>query len=696
MGTAYANGPVLHPDTDVQYLRGVGPGRARLLGRLGVRTVRDVLLHFPRDWQDRRVLTPIGSLRPETSATVRGVVAHTRLRQVGRSRVLVQSDVDDGTGTLRVEFWQQRFRAEQLAVGREVLLSGRVVWDDGPKMAQPEVETHVDDESGAKLHADRIVPIHPATKGLFPTAMRSIVWRALDAADALEDPIPPALAAARELPALPRALREIHFPSSFEALEAARRRFKYEELFLLEILLARRRLRHQLEDKPHRIVVDPRLDARIRARFPFTLTPAQDRVIAQIAADLASPRPMNRLLQGDVGSGKTAVAVYAMLAAVASRQQAALLSPTEILAEQHLATLTRWLAGSHVRIALVSGGVPAAEKAARLDACAAGDVDLVVGTHALLEEDVRFARLGLVVVDEQHKFGVLQRATLRRKGLHPDVLVMSATPIPRTLTMTLFGDLDLSVLDEKPPGRAPVTTVLCGEGDREQAYSWVRREIARGRRVYHIVPLVEENEELPLKSAVKFAEELRRDVFPGIGVGLLHGRMPAREKDAAMESFRRGVAPVLVATSVVEVGVDVPEATVLLVEHAERFGLAQLHQLRGRIGRGREPGRVILFHDARTDDARARLDALASTDDGFRIAEEDLRIRGPGEFLGTRQHGLPELRVADLVTDVRLLELARDDAFALVQRDPSLQLEGALAARALRERYGRRLAALEA
>jgi ATP-dependent DNA helicase RecG len=686
------------PETELQFQKGVGPARARVLARLGLRTVTDLLLHFPREYQDRRVVTRIADLRPETDATVRGRVERTRLRQVSARdprRVLVTSDVDDGTGVLRVEFWQQRFREEQMAPGRDVLLSGRVGWDDGPKMVQPEVETHVDDPSADPIHAERIVPVHPVTKGLWPTGLRSIIWRALDAADRIEDPVPPSYRAARGLPPLSAALRDIHFPPSFEAMEAARRRFKYEELFLLEVLLARRRLRVQLEEKPHRILVDPRLDARIRARFPFALTKAQDRVVAEIRADLESPKPMHRLLQGDVGSGKTAVAVYAMLAAVATKLQAALLAPTEILAEQHVSTLSRWLAGSQVRIALLAGGLPAKERRRVRAAVAAGEIDLLVGTHALIEEDVKFARLGLVVVDEQHKFGVLQRATLRRKGLHPDVLVMSATPIPRTLTMTVFGDLDLSVLDEKPPGRAPVTTVLCGEGDRAQAYAWVRKEISRGRRVFHVVPLVEDHEELPLKSAISFAEELRRDVFPGIGVGLLHGRLSSKEKDAAMEAFRQGATPVLVATSVVEVGVDVPEATVLLVEHAERFGLAQLHQLRGRIGRGREPGRVILFHAAHTAEARARLQALAGTDDGFVIAEEDLRIRGPGEFLGTRQHGIPELRVANLTTDVRILEDARQDAFALVREDPSLQHAGACTARALVSRWGVKLRALD-
>jgi ATP-dependent DNA helicase RecG len=491
---------------------------------------------------------------------------------------------------------------------------------------------------------------------------------------------------------LAEALREIHFPSSFAARDAARRRLAYEELFLLQLALARRRLRQMLEEKPHRIAVDARLDARIRARFPFALTAAQDRVVAEIRGDVAAPRPMNRLLQGDVGSGKTLVAAYALLAAVANGLQAALLAPTAILAEQHLATLSRYLAGSKVRLELVSGAGTAGQKREARREVAAGGVDIVVGTHALLDEDVRFGRLGLVVVDEQHKFGVLQRSALRRKGLSPDLLVMSATPIPRTLTLTLFGDLDLSVIDEMPPGRRPVATALAEEGDRARVYEWVRAEIARGRRAYHVVPLVEEDEEQPLRSVKRFAEELRAGPFRGIGVGVLHGRMKPRDKDAAMEAFRSGATPLLVATSVVEVGVDVPEATVLLVEHAERFGLAQLHQLRGRVGRGAHASRAVLFHHAETEAARARLAALCDTNDGFRIAEEDLRIRGPGEFLGTRQHGVPELRVANLVGDAALLAAAREDAFALAKRDPGLEGEGLPARRALEARFPRRAA----
>jgi ATP-dependent DNA helicase RecG len=685
---------VIEPGTAVQYLKGVGPRRAAQLARLGVRTVADLLRHYPREHQDRREIAPISSLRPETHAVVRGRVRRVRTRELGgrrRPRSVVRVIVDDGTGPLEVEFWQQAYRARQLAPGTDVMLAGRVLWDHGPRMTGPEVETIPDDGDPDLLHAGRLVPVHPVTQGLHAATMRTWVRRALDEiADDVTECLPPCVLDDRGLMGIAGALRQAHFPDSAEALERALERLKYEEFFLLQLALAARRQRHLEEKKPHRVVVDERLDDRIRRRFPFQLTAAQDRTVAEIVADLAAPRPMNRLLQGDVGSGKTAVAAYAMLAIVARKLQAALLAPTEILAEQHYLTFTRILSGSAVRIGLLTGGARAAARREALRGAAEGELDIVVGTHALIQGDVRFQALALVVVDEQHKFGVLQRAALREKGLHPDMLVMSATPIPRTLTMTLFGDLDLSVIDELPPGRQPVETVLCAESDRAAAYDWVRREIARGRRAYLVVPLVEENEELPLKSAVEHAEQLRRHVFSDVGVGLLHGRLSSKEKDAAMQAFRSGETPLLVATSVVEVGVDVPEATALLVEHAERFGLAQLHQLRGRIGRGNHRSRMILFHDARTEDARARLDALAATTDGFRIAEQDLRIRGPGEFFGTRQHGLPELRLANLVGDAPLLAAARADAFALVEREPALDGEGAPAARELIARFAAR------
>ncbi len=676
----------------MQYLRGVGLERAKKLSKLGIATLEDLVRHVPREHDDRSQTTPIGSLEAEMKATVRGRVVSMRQRRFGggRAKSVITATIGDGSGWVEAEFWNQRWRADQLCDGTDVILTGRVTWErNGPRMTSPEVETLADgnDPEAAEenlLHSGRIVPIHHLTQGIPVTRMRAIVWRALPhVVDALEDPLPDALRTQREFPSLAHALRWIHFPHTMAERDAALQRLKYDELLVLQVALARRRLRHETEEKPHRIVVTQRLDERIRARFPFALTNAQNRCVGEIADDLTAPRPMNRLLQGDVGSGKTAVAAYGMLIAVAHKLQAAIVTPTEILAEQHFTTLSTYLAGSQVRIELVTGNQRSKKRRETLARIAAHDVDIAIGTHALFQQDVEFAKLAFVVVDEQHKFGVLQRAALRDKGIAADMLVMSATPIPRTLTMTLFGDLDVSVIDELPPGRQPVQTVLCREGDRRQAYDWVRREIGRGRRAFHVCPLVERSEELPLRAAVDFADELRAGPFRSVGVGLLHGRMKSAEKDAAMEAFRSGATPVLVCTSVVEVGVDVPEATVLIVEHAERFGLAQLHQLRGRIGRGRDASRMICFHNAHTPDARARLQALAATTDGFKIAEEDLRIRGPGEFLGTRQSGLPELRLANLITDATLLTQARADAFELIERDPGLRREGAALGHAL-------------
>jgi ATP-dependent DNA helicase RecG len=494
------------------------------------------------------------------------------------------------------------------------------------------------------------------------------VARGLNAvADRIEDPLPPGLRERRALPELGWALRQAHFPASEADLERARARLKYEELFLLEVALAIRRRRQGTVAKPHSVRIDAAVDERIRARLPFTLTAAQDRVIGEIVHDLCSTHPMNRLLQGDVGSGKTAVAVYALLAVVASGLQTAFLAPTEILAEQHRHTLSRYLKESRVRIDLIVGGQGRRERRDVLRRAAGGELDIAAGTHALLTERVEFARLGLVIVDEQHKFGVLQRKALRDKGFAPDLLVMSATPIPRTLTMTLYGDLDVSLLDEHPPGRRPVETVVCREGDRSSAYDWVRREIARGRRVYHVVPLVEGDEETPLASAEEHVQTLRAE-FAGIDVGLLHGRMSAAEKETAMQRFRSGATPILVATTVIEVGVDVPNASLMVIENAERMGLAQLHQLRGRVGRGaRESFCTLLYSGRLSPLARARLETLRDTNDGFAIAQKDLELRGPGELLGTRQTGLAALKVADLIRDADLLPQVRSTAEQLLR-----------------------------
>jgi len=661
-------------DESVTAVKGVGPAVAERLARLGIATVRDLLWHFPREHQDRSHLKPIAELKVGDQVAFAG-----RIRDVkstwwrGKGGVLT-AIVEDETGQIAAVWFGMPYLQKQLKPGARLILWGKVTQGKRLSVLSPEFEMVADgSEEGAAepLNVERITPIYPATAGIGQKRFRRILRAALDAyRPAVPELLPERWLEARRLIPIAQAIEQIHFPESMRAVPLARRRLVYEEFFLLETAVALRKRALQSGLKGIQFEIADRVDQRIRRRFPFRLTTAQERAISEIAADMARPRPMNRLLQGDVGSGKTAVAAYAILAAIANRHQAALMAPTEILAEQHYRTLESLLEGSRVRMLLLLGGAPAAERKARLAAIAEGRVDLVVGTHALIQRDVEFARLGLVVVDEQHKFGVLQRAALRWKGPRPDVLVMTATPIPRTLALTVFGDLDLSTLDEMPPGRQPITTRIVPLEGRLEALRLIRKELARGRQVYVVYPLVEESETTDLKAATQMVHHLQRDIFPQYRVGILHGQMKAEEKQERMAAFRSGEYHVLVCTTVVEVGLDVPNATVMVIEHAERYGLSQLHQLRGRIGRGEHPSHCLLM----VDDAEAsdKLKILAETSDGFRIAEEDLKLRGPGEFLGTRQAGLPMLAVGDFTQDIQLLLEARRDAFALVEADPDL------------------------
>jgi len=658
----------------VTVVRGVGAAVAERLAKLGIATVRDLLWHFPRMHQDRSRLTPIADVRLGQHEAIAGHVRDVRSTWWrGRGGVLTAT-IEDGTGRIAATWFGMPYLRKQLARGTRLVLWGKVTMGRRLTMLSPEFERIGDDEP---LNAQRIVPIYPATAGVGQKRFRRLLRRALDAFRAQAPELfPEPFRARRRLLPIADALEQIHFPEKLEAAALARRRLVYEEFFTLEAAVAirKRTLRHGARGIGFRI--PPKVDRRIRGRIPFRLTMAQERAIAEIAADMTSPRPMNRLLQGDVGSGKTVVAAYAMLAAIANGYQAALMAPTEILARQHSHTLESLLQGSRVRTMLLVGGTTAAQRRASLRAIREGRVDLVVGTHALIQRDVEFARLGLVVVDEQHKFGVLQRATLRWKGARdgsaprPDVLVMTATPIPRSLALTVFGDLDISTLDELPPGRQPITTTILTPKELSRAWAQVRAELEAGRQAYVVYPLVEESATSDRRAATKMVSHLQRDVFPDYRLGLLHGQMKAAEKQQVMAAFRAGEVQVLVCTTVVEVGLDVPNATVMVVEHAEHYGLSQLHQLRGRIGRGDHPSLCLLMLDE--EDASEKLAILAETTDGFRIAEEDLRRRGPGEFLGTRQHGLPPLAIGDFTEDVRLLMEARHDAFTLVENDPDL------------------------
>ncbi|MHC5034065.1 MAG: ATP-dependent DNA helicase RecG [Planctomycetota bacterium] len=635
-------------EREVRYVKGVGPKRAAVLDRLGIKTVRDLLLHLARDYEDRRYPRPIAGLRVGEKAVISGTIQSVNLRPTrGRMKGILDVVVTDRTGSLSLTWFNANIGwRKSFPIGEAITAYGAVSFYSGLQMVAPDCQ--VGDAEPEKF--GRILPVYPLTEGISQGVLCKLMLAALElAATGMPEILPRTLCHEKHFPDITQALHDVHFPRSMQDMAAARRRLCYEELFVFQTALALRRASLQ-QTQGIAFRVGPNVDRRIRRLFPFSFTSAQDRVIEEVAADMRSARPMNRLLQGDVGSGKTVVAVYAMLAALAESSrgyQAALMAPTEILAEQHFLTLGSLLEKARIRTALLTSAASSQERRRNLDLLAGGELDLVVGTHALIQRDVRFRNLGLVVVDEQHRFGVRQRLALREKGPPPDVLIMTATPIPRTLAMAYFADMDVSIIDEMPPGRSAIRTELYLPTDWDKAFDAAREELAAGRGVFVVYPLVEENRELDLTSAKEGFEQLSRRVFPDHSCCLLHGQMPQRTKQEAMEGFRAGRHQVMAATTVVEVGIDVPQATVMIVQHAERLGLAQLHQLRGRIGRGQHPGRCFLLADPKTEEARQRLDVLTQTNDGFRIAEEDLRIRGPGQLFGTQQSGMPEFRCYD-------------------------------------------------
>lgn len=656
-------------NTDVRYIKGIGEQRAKALGKLGIATLRDLISYFPRAYDDRSALRRIADLVPGETAGVAAMVASPpTISHIRKGLDLVKLRAVDDTGTLDVTFFNQAWLKNSLHQGETYIFYGRA---EGSllrhQMANPVVEPE-----GRREVTGRIVPIYPLTAGVSQLILSRSIRQGLDAcADILPDVLPDRVRQHHQLCRIEYAYENIHFPESAEALDLARRRLAFEELFLFTIGLERLRSRREVVHVPPCGGVDMELFYRA---LPFTLTDAQRRCVEEALADMRSGTPMNRLCQGDVGSGKTMVAAACVYFMVKNGRQAALMAPTEILARQHFETLSPLMARLGLTCALLTGSTRARERRETLAGLAAGTIDLCIGTHALLTGDVQYGRLGLVVTDEQHRFGVNQRAALSQKAEAPHMLVLSATPIPRTLALVIYGDLDVSVIDQLPPGRQKVDTFALGESYRPRINAFLRKQVQEGHQVFIVCPLVGDGDTLPdeRKAVTAYAKKLQEETFPDLRVSVLHGKMKPKEKEKVMETFAAGESDILVSTTVVEVGVDVPNATCMVVENAERFGLSQLHQLRGRVGRGQVKSYCILLSEHPSEETRRRLKVMTRTNNGFEISQEDLQLRGPGDFFGQRQHGLPTLKIADLACDMQLLEEAQSAARALLRRDEDL------------------------
>ena len=657
-------------NTDVRYIKGIGEQRAKALGKLGIATLRDLISYFPRAYDDRTQLRRIADLVPGEAAGVAAMVASPpTVSHIRKGLDLVKLRAVDDTGELNVTFFNQAWLKNNLHQGETYVFYGRA---EGSlfrrQMTNPVVEPE-----GRREVTGRIVPIYPLTAGVSQLILSRSIRQGLDAcADILPDVLPDRVRRGHQLCRIEYAYENIHFPENAEALDLARRRLAFEELFLFTIGLERLRQRREVVHVPPcgGVDMEPFYSA-----LPFTLTDAQRRCVEEALADMRSGTPMNRLVQGDVGSGKTMVAAACVFFCVKNGRQAALMAPTEILAQQHYQGLAPLLENLGIRCALLTGSTTAKTKKSIAAQLESGEIDFAIGTHALITGSVAYRDLGLVVTDEQHRFGVAQRAELAAKGDHPHILVMSATPIPRTLALILYGDLDVSIIDQLPPGRQPVQTFAVTGGYHQRVYRFIRKLVGEGRQAYIVCPMVEENEEPPdeRKAVTEYAKKLQSEVFPDLKVAFVHGKMKPKEKDAVMAAFAAHETDILVSTTVIEVGVDVPNAAVMVIENAERFGLSQLHQLRGRVGRGKHQSYCILISDNQNEETRQRLKVMTKTSDGFKIAEEDLRLRGPGDFFGQRQHGLPGLKVADLGCNTKLLQEAKEAARKLLAEDPDLR-----------------------
>ena len=660
-------------ERSIRYVKGVGPHRMRQLAQLGIETIEDACYYPPRRYEDRRRWRSIHELTPGELATVRARILAKGLRRLRRGQTIFQAAVGDASGVMDAVWFNSPYLAQQLAVGDELILYGRVESRPKLQIVHPEFE-RVEEQEDSSLHMGRIVPIYPVAEGLGQRWCRQLIATILEQyGDQLEEPLPDVVRQSRGWPGLTNAVRELHFPSSWEALDVARQRLAFDELFLLQLALAQRRAQTVAKTKPQRYQLDGPLTQGLHRRLPFTLTASQQHVLDELLHDLAQPYPMYRLLQGDVGCGKTIILIFLIAAAVQSGYQAALMAPTELLAEQHARVISHYLGPLGVSVALLSQGVATSERTHLREAIAGGTIAVVIGTQALIQKNVVFKRLSLVIIDEQHKFGVVQRAYLAKKAQVPDVLVLTATPIPRTLALSLYGDLAASTITEMPPGRRPVDTLWMHESQRPELYRMIREHLSQGRQGYIVYPLVTERMTTDLKAATQMAKRLQAEVFPEVRVGLLHGQMKPKDKEKIMPAFMRGELRLLVSTVIVEVGLDVSNATIMVIEHPERFGLAQLHQLRGRIGRGTDPATCVVVSDTRDEAVRQRLNAFVQTTDGFQLAEKDLELRGPGTLFGKQQHGWRRFRVADLARDRFLLESARREADTLIAHDPQLQ-----------------------
>ncbi len=658
--------------TPVQFLKGVGPHRAELLGKLGLFTVADVLFFFPRDYQDYSQLVEIADLQEEVAASVIGKVIDLESWRTRNGTTVFAALIENDGKSVRGTWFNQQYMNKKFAEGQWVMLQGSPKLKQGRwEMTHPQTTWFPDDELPDR---GTIEPIYPATSGLSQKKIGDIVKHTVEQfSELVVEVLPQTFREHKQLLDIHTAIQQIHRPSDQTMLQRARTRFVYQELFVLQLALAMRRAKLRAEENAPELPLDAKIHARILRRFPFELSESQRSAAGEIARDMAQKIPMNRLLHGEVGSGKTAVASFAMLLAVAHGKQAVLMAPTDLLARQHVRSLEEWLKNGRVKVALWTGGQSSAERAALADDIKSARVQIVVGTHALLSSGPAFADLGLVVIDEQHKFGVRQRSALRASGNNPHYLVMTATPIPRTVAMTAFGDLDVSTLEKPTARQQPVNTYLGNEESRESWWEFVRKKLREGRQAFVVAPLVQSDDDSKVSSAEALLEHLSNGPLEEFRIDLLHGRQKSAEKDAVMLGFQRGLTQVLVATSVIEVGINVPNATVMTIESAERFGLSQLHQLRGRVNRGEHAGYVCVFPSTENEVPHERLQSFVESENGFELAEKDFELRGPGNLFGTQQHGMPPLRIADLLRDGQLLQDARNDARMVIDGDPALR-----------------------